>query len=562
MTGDVAPAGCAYRGAWHAAADWLTACGVREVIGLPDDDLGLLRALVDSDIRFVSCRDQRNAVFMTAGRAVQSGALGVCVLGKGPAITNAATGVAEAAHSHVPLVLLASGTAVGRRGSGAFQEMDQIAVVRPLVKWAVRVDHPERVVPALERAAAVATSGAAGPVYVELADHLQESEVLRTREWAPVPERAESRASGDSAALHRVRASSRPVLLVGGGMRHRDPAVLERFAELTGAAVFCTASGRGVVDEHHEQFCGLAGLYARPATEELWRTADLVVAVGTRLEETATTGWQSWGVTAEVLQINVEAAEFSCEFPGPRVLGDAIGVLGGWIGELGGNARDADWVERIVKVRAALWTEPRPARQAAGCVAVMDVLDAVQSAFPHDRVLVQENGLQDMWSYVYPYYSVGRSGGSVVPSEQTALGFGAGAAAGVKLAAPERPVVALVGDGAFGLFQPELPTLAREGIGVVYVVLHNGGYGWLQHQLGVHGLEGSGWSFADDGSRSPARSDVAEIEVEPGSDLPADFGRAWELSERGSVVVVHVPVSISDTPTGILPEPDPGERSP
>lgn len=547
-----------YPGAWHAVVDYADALGVGTIIGLPDDELGLVHALAGSAPRFVSCRDQRNAVFATTGYAMQSGEVGVCVLGKGPAITNALTGVLEAACSHAPVVVVSAGTAGPRRGCGAFQELDQVALMRPLTKWAHRVEHAERVVPSIEQAFTMASTGVPGPVYLELPDHLQEAEVVRWRPWAAPLRAAGHTRRGDDAALRAVRAGRRPLLLVGGGMRHRNTArVLERFAESLGAPIFVTASGRGAVDEQHDLFCGLAGLYARPATERLWREADLIIAVGTRLEETATIGWDAWDVTADVVQINIDGSGFSCEFPGPRVLGDGAGVLESWVSELGEPGCDDTWPRAVAEVRTALWKSApadRPDRDGR-TIPVAEVLSALDSVLPPDRVLVQENGLQDMWSYLYPHWSLGSLGGSVVPSEQTSLGFGAAAAGGVKLAAPDRPVVAFVGDGAFNLFRSDLGTFAAEGIAVLYVVLCNGGYGWLQHQLGERGLDRGPWRFATDAGTRDVPGDppgVHRAVLGPDADLPAEFARALRECDRGRVAVVHVPVSCADTPPGVV----------
>ena len=128
---------------------------------------------------------------------------------------------------------------------------------------------------------------------------------------------------------------------------------------------------------------------------------------------------------------------------------------------------------------------------------VAEVLAALAEVVPDNRILVQENGLQDMWSYRFPLYSCGADGGSVVPSEQTSLGFGAAAAVGVRLAAPDRPVVAFVGDGAFGMFAVDLPTALAQNAGMLYVVLRNGGYGWLQAQLDQRDATLPGYAFVD-----------------------------------------------------------------
>jgi acetolactate synthase-1/2/3 large subunit len=140
----------------------------------------------------------------------------------------------------------------------------------------------------------------------------------------------------------------------------------------------------------------------------------------------------------------------------------------------------------------------------------------------------------------------------VVPSEQTSLGFGAAAAVGVRLAAPDRPVVAFVGDGAFGLFGADLPTaLAQEG-GLLYVVLRNGGYGWLQAQLDQRTAPPAGYAFVDPAAVSAEAQDLPGLRQVTASKttLAADVTEAWKLASAGHVVVLNVPARLEDAMFG------------
>ncbi|WP_170184973.1 thiamine pyrophosphate-binding protein [Saccharothrix texasensis] len=540
------------RGAWHAVARLLAEAGVEVVFGLPDDDLDALGALHAVGVRLVVCRDQRNAVFMATGYALRSGALGVALVGKGPAVTNTVTGLLEAASSGAPVLLLSGGTAAERRGSGAFQELDQQAVVAPLVKSATRVEHPDRVAPAVRRAVLVATSGATGPVYVELPDHLLKVDVPVPPPAPPVERPASVPAPGDSAALDVLRNAQRPIVLVGGGMRHRGAGgAVERFAERVGAALSCTASGRGVVDESSVRFIGLAGLYASDRAKALWDDTDCVVVLGSRLEETATYGWPAaLGTTVPVVQVNVDPAGVATQYAGPVVLGDGADVCAAWLEQVVDSA-PVEWSKRVDEAHHGLRADHR--RELADLAAkpglhVVEVLAALDAELPADRVLVQENGLQDMWSYSFPRFECAHGAGSVVPSEQTSLGFGAAAAIGVKAASGDRPVVAFVGDGAFGLFDADLPTAAALGSGLLYVVLRNGGYGWLHSQLGPHNEALAGTAFVDRDAvtaRAPHLRGVHQVTVTKES-LRADVADAWRRSQDGEVVVLNVPARLED----------------
>ncbi|MGV9774982.1 thiamine pyrophosphate-binding protein [Streptosporangium sp. NPDC003464] len=548
-----------YASAWHAAVDFLQASGVETVFGLPDDDLVPLKALEPTDVRMVLCRDQRAAAFMAAGHALRSGQTAVCVIGKGPAAANVVGGLVEARCSGAPMVVLASGTSASARGSGAFQELDQMAMLSPVVKWAHRVDHPDRVVPAIERAFLVAANGAPGPVYLEFSADLLEAEVVRGRPWRlPRTHRPTPDGPALETSLAALRASRRPVLLVGGGMRHRNAdGQVERLAERLGAAIFVTATGRGSVDEDHPLFCGLAGLYAPEESHPLWAGTDLVVALGSRLEETATYRPGFAGPGTDVLQVNLEPAEVSAEWGGPVVIGDGGAAVRAWLAGLAeeGNGADPEWADsvRSCHSRSAgrVAAERRRVAELPG-IHIAEVLHVLDEVLPAKRILVQENGLQDMWSYFYPFWSCGASADSIVPSEQTSLGFGAVAAAGVKLAAPDHAVAAFVGDGAFGKLGADLDVLVDEGIGVLYIVLDNGGYGWLQAQLDKGGAGSSRFRFVrEPAAAGDGRPGPYHAVVDDRVGLKKELWQAAQESAAGRVAVVWIPVRLEDVPADL-----------
>ncbi|MEK2476783.1 MULTISPECIES: thiamine pyrophosphate-binding protein [Streptomyces] len=551
--------------AWAAVADHVRHLGVGAVFGLPGDDMDLLGALEQSTTEVVLCRDQRHAVHMATGYALASGRLAVCAVGKGPALTNTLTGLLEARSAAAPVILLAGGTGLDRLGTGAFQELDQLAAVRPFTKWAVRVDHSERLPAALDKAALIAVNGTPGPVYVEIAEQIAQEPVTVPAPWRPAtPQRLPPDPQALRAAADLISAAHRPLLLVGGGARHRNTdRSVERLADLLGAGMFCTASGRGTLREDHPLFCGVSGLYTVAPATELWRDADLVIALGSRLEETATFGWPEHPDRPVIQVVSAEDSAVT-DRPGVCLLGDVHHAVSGWTELLGGHQRPAQWAGRVREVRAGLHEHAvrRAAKAAAavrpageGGATVAEVLAAVDRAVPADRVLVQENGLQDMWSYFFPHWSCGAQGGSVVPSEQTPLGFGAAAAVGVQLALPGRAVVAVVGDGAFNVFRGELPTVADSGAPVLYIVLDNGGYGWLQTNLDRVCGEDSRFAFTaarPTGTEGIARAyGLGHWRVEDRGDLDRAVAEAWRHCASGSAAVVEVRVRLTDTPPGI-----------
>ncbi|MFD9821071.1 thiamine pyrophosphate-binding protein [Streptomyces violascens] len=554
-------AGKRYADAWSAIVDLLVANGVDTCFGLPGDDLELLRALDAAGLDLVPCRDQRNAMYMATGYALQSGRLAVCALGKGPAVTHAATGLLEARESGAPVLVLAAGVAERRRGSGGFQELDQVAVTAPLVRWAHRVGHPDRVVPATVTALTRAAGPPPGPVYLEIPDDVRTAEVLVTgpRPTPPEPLVLEPGPVTWGPALAAIGASRRPVVLVGGGMRHSNgDGVVERFAEHLGAALFTTASGRGAVDERHPLFCGVAGLYAAAPARALWASCDLVVSLAGRLEETVVEGGTPWP-PVEVVQVNVDPAGLSAEFSGPRVLGDARHAVLGWSRALGERrkAEHADateaWAGEIADARKAMSREVEAELVRAAAlpgVRIAELLAALDATAGEPRVLVQENGLQDMWSYCFPFH-VG--GGSIVPSEQTPLGFGAAAAIGVKRAAPDHEVTAFIGDGAFLAARADIAVAAPAHGGVLYVVLCNCGYGWLDAQRARLGLDADRYPFTRPGAPPPVVDgpDIRCRVLRDKSVLTSEILAARRFCSQGGTAVLMVPVAPDDIPPPI-----------
>lgn len=535
--------------AWDAIIGYIRSLGVERIFGLPSDDLKILHSLPASGVRLMICKDQRNSLFMASGHALASNRLAVCIVGKGPALTNTITGLLEAQSLGVPLLLIALGTNSEKTGTKAFQEADQTALVKPLVKWAYRVEHPDRLIWALEKAAFLAVHGSKGPVYIELPEQLIDQEVTVQLPFpgldiiSCVPSYSEL-----ESAWNIIRSSRKPIILVGGGMKPGIKGSIESLAAKWGAAVFTTASGRGAVDEDHPLFCGVAGLYTDKSMRSIWQNADVVLTLGSRLEETATFEWEGWLERTPVIQVNVAIEDFSHLYRGVKVLGDGYASVTYWMSQ--DRQPDEEWLAHIAscKQEAFQSMEARLERlKGAPSIHVAEVLRAIQTEFPDNCIVVQENGLQDMWSYFYPYFRFTGDSLSIVPSDQTSLGFGAAAAVGAG-AADHRPVVALVGDGAFNLFKSDLSTAVQYRIPILYIVLNNGGYGWLQYQLNQQNLEGFRFT-----SEKPMEymdtmqhEFVEYVAISKKEELVDTLRLAFSRYRANKLVIVNVAVSLED----------------
>lgn len=504
---------------WEQVAATLVAHGIRLVFGLPDDDMRALRALEGHGIHVEWCRSQRTAVHMAAGAALSGGRPAVVVLGRGPAVAAAVPGLLEAAYGHAPVVVLGAGTATERQHSRAFQDAPTVDLVSPVTRWAARVPTPGHAASMVREALARAAAAPAGPVYLEIPDA------------SPVPSTEQPDGLSAEVDLDRtvsmLAAAQRPCLLLGGGAKGLSrPQVLE-LAEATDAAVLVTASGRGSFPESHRQFVGVAGLYMAAPVRALVETSDIVVSVGSRLEETAMTGMPrgaSW------LQVTATVAGVDHRLPGGHVIMDAAR----WAHELSARRLTGErgpWIAETASLRTRLFED-----RAREDTLSARVMRALSDLLPEDAIVFHENGLHDMWSYSFPHFTLPDRARSVAPSEQTTLGFGAAAAAGAA-AMEEQLVVCITGDAALGTLRPDADEILASRRRLLYVVLDDMGMGWLARQAED---AGSPMRFARTGGLLGAVDGPEVVTIESVAHAERRLADAITTADAGIPVVVRV----------------------
>lgn len=544
------------RAVWGAVAAALREGGVEFAFGLPGDDLVVVEAFAEHGLEVVLYADQRHAVYAATACAVATGVPAACFVGKGPAVTHALSGVLEADAQRAPVVLLTSGVPEVALGSGAFQELDTVAVVAPLVKRARRVALSADIADHVRRALAVAGAAPAGPVLLEIPEGLPEASPSVPVEPAGRPPEVrvpDLVVLGDTV----LDGARRPLLIVGGGCRHADVgrSVVE-LAELTGAGILCTASGRGVVDEHHPAFLGLVGLYAHDAARAALAASDVVLVLGSRLEETALHEWPS--PSPAVVQVNHAPSDVVAHLPGEIVVADVRPVVAGLLRRAWGSA-DPTWRTEVRSLAAAARADRSAAvdRAAADPAAVpgpartVDVLRLVDAVVPARRWSVHENGLHDMRSYFWPDWTVGADADCLVPSEQTPMGFGVVAAGAVARCLPGSSVVAVVGDGAFRSAAVDLARLRGEGSSVLVVVLADGGLGWLEANRRQSAPTAPSFLSASRPVGDLCRADgVPHVRASGAVDLEAAVREAWQQAVVSGVAVLEVETSSDDVPPG------------
>lgn len=471
--------------AWQQIVSALEAESVPFVFGLPGSPKHLYDALYDARaVRPVLVRHETSGAFMAMAYARVSGKIGCCFGCPGPGVANLVPGILEAYSGCTPVLALSVRASTRTEGMGAFQETDHLGMMRPITKWAVTVERPERIAWTIRRAISIATTGKPGPVYVELPADIAledfDASPYVTADAAvrpgPDPERID-------AAVDLLQQADRPVMVCGGGtILSGAYAEVAGVADELGVPVLVTPAGRGILSEDHPLFAGSVGLYRTEFPKQVYQDADLLLMVGTRMEEFQSGVWHYFPEGARMIQIDVDPFELGRNWvPDVAIQSDASLALSALTMTAQHRGMTAN-VERINSIRAG--------RERAIKAMLDDVNDnrvpvrgkrvvhAINRVFGDNTILVLENGGQDLWAYYWPYYQVHDIGCLVPPAEQTAMGLGVCGAIAAKLARPDRQVVCTTGDGAFQMAMHELPTAVQEQTPVTWVIFNDGALGW------------------------------------------------------------------------------------
>jgi acetolactate synthase-1/2/3 large subunit len=473
---------------WQAIVSALQAEKTEYLFGLPSGDL-FYDALYDvPGIKTVLVREESAGPFMAMGYARISGKPGVCYAPSGPGVAHLVPGILEAHSACLPVIAIGCSSRRANAGMGAFQEVDQIAILRPVTKWSERVTEPGRISWVMRRAFSLALNGKPGPVYLDIPRDVGVQEAgsgeYRSSE-SPL------RSAGDPEKIREAAEcllkARRPVVVAGGGsINSRAFEEVRRFSELMSLPVMTTPCGRGILSEEHPLSFGLVGLYFSEIGEQLYAESDLLITLGSRNEDFQSGEQKFFPRGAKYIQVDIDPEEIGRNWiPDVAIVGDMKLVLQALIKELqrsgARKGREASRISKLVRKKEAY--ESRVKKECLTDSIPLKsrrIIRELGEVFGKDTILVNENGSQDLWSYYWPYYKVSQINSCVAPGEQTCMGGGCSAAIGAKLAAPEKNVVCPTGDGAFQMFMKELPTAVQHRAPVTYVILNNFSLGWIK----------------------------------------------------------------------------------
>ncbi len=548
---------------WREIVDALKSEKVRYIFGIPSDGVHLYKDLADvPEVEPILVRHETSAVLMAIGYSRIRNEPTVCYASPGPGVANLVPGILEAYSGCTPVIALGSATKIQNEQMGGFQDNDQVAMMRPVTKWAYKITQPEKTNWVMNRAFTLATNGRPGPVYIDVPKDVGMEEVeahpytvaARNLRTAPDPARI-------SDAIRLIGSASAPVIVAGGGVILSQAFdELRNFAELIGAPVFTSLSGRGSISEEHPLAMGLVGLYRTRVNEKVYEAADLVIQLGSRNEEFQSGEWKLHPPKAKLIQVDIDSTEFGRNWtPTAVIAGDIKLVLQDLILRMK-NAVTKGYAElprikEIVKLKDDYEKEIEAECKPEGAkVKTKQVVRELNKVFGHNTILANENGGQDLWSYYCPYYKVLDVNSCVPPAEQTCMGFGVTAAIGAKLAAPNKNVVCTTGDGAFQMFMKEIATAVQYKAPVTWTIFNNNSLHWvkyIQRGLGVK-------EISVDFTCNPDFTKIAEayhclgLRVERPSEVRPALESALKSTREGTPAILDFQIDTWDYPEGFV----------
>ena len=418
-------------------------------------------------IRPIHARHEQACAYMALGYAMASGKPSAYVVVPGPGFLNTTAALSTAYAVNAPVLALTGQiqqSMIGRNVGLLHELPDQLAIMRGLTKWADRIPSPSAAPGLVNEAFRRLLSGRQRPVALECAmdtwARRAPVELIGTAALAdpcPVDEDAVERAA------RLLGGAQRPMIVVGGGAQGAGEYV-QRIAELLDAPVMTGRMGQGVIDGRHRLSI------TSPAGYQFWGEADVVLAVGTRLQPQQ----QNWGIddTLKIIRIDADSEELDRQRkPEIGIVGDATATLRVLADRLAKhNIKRNGRAEQVAEIKAASTTKIRDllAPQIA-------YLEAMRKALPEDGILVDE--LTQMGyaaRFAWPTY---RPRTFLSPGYQGTLGWGYATSLGAKIAKPDSAVLSISGDGGFMFTAMEMATAAQHGIGVVAVVFSDGAFG-------------------------------------------------------------------------------------
>lgn len=501
-------------------ANYLETRGVEHVFGLcGHTNIAVLAELEKTSVKFVNVRHEQIASHMADGYARVKNETSVLLSHVGPGLTNASTGVANAALDSIPMVVIAGDIPSHYYGKHPHQEMNlhadasQYEVYRPFVKRAWRVDRPDLFPEILEKAFQLAESGNPGPVLVsvpmdmfskEIDESLFEQQKRHTKNLQK-PSLDENTARE---IVQKLIHAEQPLLHVGGGIMLANASnELREFANHLGLAVSHSLMGKGAMSDEDDLTLGMTGFWGTQFINDKTRNADWIMALGTRFAEADSSSWEGEYTfqipPTKLIHIDIDSSEIGRNYPveigAVADLKQALQVLIKVAKEELPEGKENSELKKEIREYKQSFNEAnrKLVEDNSFPMVPQRILAEVRNIVPKDAYITTDVGWnKNGMGQQFPIYE---AGSVLTPGGYATMGFGAPAALGAKVAAPDKKVISLVGDGGFGQNPALMATAVEENIPVVWVVMNNSSYGTIAGLEKAHFGTTYGTVFQRDG---------------------------------------------------------------
>ncbi len=458
-------------------ADQLARQGCELCFCVPGESyLALLDGLFEhrGHVRVVTCRHETAAANAAEAYGKLTGRPGVCMVTRGPGATQAAVGVHTARQDSTPLILLVGQVARGHRGREAFQEIDCEALFGSMTKGVFELDNPERIPEIMASAFSLAAGGRQGPVVVSLPEDV----LAAPAEARDAPRYVAREPTADPASIDELRralqVAERPLVLVGGGpWDDRACAALDAWASACDLPVAAAFRRQDLVDNERDHYVGDVGLGINPKLARRIASADLLIAAGPRLTEVETQGYTLPAppfTPQTLIHVHPDPHELG------RVYQPALGILSGMRAfasaiDAGARVDGRRWREWTASARGDYesWSTPTAADPGEG-VDLGEVMSSCARSFPGTRSSATAPATTPCGCIDSPATAAGAPSS---PPRAEPWATGSPPPWPPRCCIPDRPVVALAGDGCFQMCGQELATMVQEGLPILVIVANN-----------------------------------------------------------------------------------------
>ncbi|NVK85199.1 MAG: biosynthetic-type acetolactate synthase large subunit [Cytophagia bacterium] len=466
----------------------LVAEGVETIFGYPG---GAIMPVYDSlyhyqdKIHHVLTRHEQGAIHAAQGFARATGGVGVVMATSGPGATNLITGIADAMIDSTPLVCITGQVASPLLGSDAFQETDIISISMPATKWNYQVTKAEDIPEAIAKAFYIAKSGRPGPVLIDITKDAQFNELEfeyrkceTVRSYKPVPE-VDPEAVQKAADL--INQAERPFVLFGQGViLGQAEEEFKTFIEKSGIPAAWTLLGLSALPTEHPLNVGMLGMHGNYGPNKLTNVCDVLIAIGMRFDDRVTGNLSKYAKQAKVVHLDIDPSEINknVKVDAP-VLGDCKESLQ-QLTELVKRKSHQAWLDRFraydeVEKEQVIQPELHPSE---GQMTMGEVIREVNELTQGDAILVTDVGQHQMVACRYTQFKQSKS--NITSGGLGTMGFCLPAALGAKLGAPDREVIAVIGDGGFQMTIQELGTIFQTRAAVKIIILNNSFLGMVR----------------------------------------------------------------------------------